>query len=411
MHQMLTNCHKMNNRPNSVMVQYWQMPYIDCNITLHCCGEKDCKNCKFLVKICKRLFLEQDGQNRMTTWSLQPFQKHDAINPCLDVNTQGRFFCPVRQDAVDWETKDVFNPAAVVRDGKVYLLYRAEDTIGKYAGTSRIGIAESSDGLRFTRHDAPVLYPDQDHMKQYEWEGGVEDPRVVEDADGIYYMTYTAYDGRRARLCVATSRDLYSWEKHGLVFGESYADLWCKSGSIVCRRDGDRFVATRINGKYCMYFGESKIFLAQSDDLIHWTPVAYPAHFLDPHDYTTHFHAVFGTRMHRFDSSLVEPGPPALLTEDGILLLYNGRNAANMGDPNLSDGTYSGGQVLMDPHDPTAVIARLTDNFIRPDKDYEIAGQVNHVCFIEGLAHFKGNWFLYYGTADSKIAVASMPAS
>jgi hypothetical protein len=28
------------------------------------------------------------------------------------------------------------------------------------------------------------------------------------------------------------------------------------------------------------------------------------------------------------------------------------------------------------------------------------------VCFLEALANFNGKWFLYYGTADSKIAVA-----
>ena len=44
--------------------------------------------------------------------------------------------------------------------------------------------------------------------------------------------------------------------------------------------------------------------------------------------------------------------------------------------------------------------------FMKPDKPYEISGQVNHVCFVEGLVKFKNKWFLYYGTADSKIAVA-----
>ena len=95
-----------------------------------------------------------------------------------------------------------------MRDGKVYLIYRAEDTIGKYAGTSRIGLAESSDGLHFTRHPAPVLYPDNDAQKKYEWEGGCEDPRVVEDSNGVYYMTYTAFDGKTARMLIASSSDL-----------------------------------------------------------------------------------------------------------------------------------------------------------------------------------------------------------
>jgi predicted GH43/DUF377 family glycosyl hydrolase len=43
---------------------------------------------------------------------------------------------------------------------------------------------------------------------------------------------------------------------------------------------------------------------------------------------------------------------------------------------------------------------------MKPDNIYEISGQVGHVCFAEGLVNYKGKWFLYYGTADSKIAVA-----
>jgi len=33
-------------------------------------------------------------------------------------------------------------------------------------------------------------------------------------------------------------------------------------------------------------------------------------------------------------------------------------------------------------------------------------GDIYEVCFVEGLVYFKDKWFLYYGTADSKIAVA-----
>jgi predicted GH43/DUF377 family glycosyl hydrolase len=341
------------------------------------------------------------------TWQLQPFVKHDEVNPILRPKTDTTFYCPVRNAAVRWEEKDVFNPAAVVKDNKVYLLYRAEDTVGKFAGTSRIGIAESDDGLNFTRHAQPVLYPDNDFMKPYEWEGGCEDPRVIEAEDGTFVMTYTAYDGVTARLCVASSRDLFSWQKHGLIFGETYRDLWCKSGSIVCRRQGNRLVAARIHGLYWMYWGESKIYLATSEDLIHWKPVFWPQLGHDREGYGQQFLAVFGTRQHRFDSSLVEPGPPALLTEAGILFIYNGRNDVAMGDKHLPDGTYAGGQVLLDSEDPSAVIARDTQPFIKPDKAYEITGQVNNVSFLEGLVYFKNKWFLYYGTADSQIAVAS----
>ena len=346
-------------------------------------------------------------QPLFSEWYLPRFSKHDDVNPCLELNSNSQFRCPIRKENVEWEGKDVFNPAAVVKDGKVYLLYRAEDSVGQYAGTSRIGIAESRDGLTFTRHHEPVLYPDNTSMSTYEWEGGVEDPRIVEDDNKTYYMTYTAYDGITARLCVASSKDLYTWKKHGLAFGNAYPDLWSKAGSIVCRREGDRLIATRINSKYWMYWGESNVYIATSDDLIRWTPVMRKQHTHDRAGYDSHFLSVFGTRHYRFDSSLVEPGPPAILTDDGILLIYNGRNDVRYGDSELADGTYAGGQILLDRNDPTAVIARLTDNFIRPDKDYEITGQINNVCFLEGLVYFKDRWILYYGTADSKIAVAS----
>src|SRR5690606_13562917 len=146
-----------------------------------------------------------------------------------------------------------------------------------YNGTSRIGLAESEDGMHFIKRGEPVLYPQEDAFKRYEWEGGCEDPRIVEDSSGRYILTYTAYDGTTARLFVASSADLVNWTKHGSVFGKAedgkYADIWSKSGSIITRREGDKLIATRINGKYWMYWGESNIYAASSDNLIDWTPV------------------------------------------------------------------------------------------------------------------------------------------
>ncbi|MBK8047202.1 MAG: hypothetical protein IPK16_08825 [Anaerolineales bacterium] len=214
---------------------------------------------------------------RNIDWTLGPFVREDLANPCLTPDPTATFFCPIRQEAVHWEAKDVFNPAAVVRDGQIHLLYRAEDSVGRFAGTSRIGLATSTDGLHFVRRPTPVLYPDHDAMEVYEWEGGCEDPRIVEDGLGGYVLTYTAYDGYTARLAVATSTDLVHWQKHGLAFGKAqagrYRDLWSKSGSIVCSLDGDHLVASRIDGKYWMYWGESDIYLATSDNLLDWEPL------------------------------------------------------------------------------------------------------------------------------------------
>ena len=349
-------------------------------------------------------------------WALVPFQKVDSSNPVMGPGT-GVFFSPLFKKEIRWEQKDVFNPAAVVRGNKIYMLYRAEDTVGRYAGVSRIGLAESSDGIHFTRHPVPVLHPKEDSFKMYEWEGGCEDPRVVEDSSGTYFMTYTAYDGNVARMLVASSNDLLNWTKHGSVFSKAfegkYVNKWSKSGSIVSRyRDDGKIVAEKINGKYWMYWGDVNIWAATSDDLINWTPVLYedgegPEIPLRRNaGEIAEVKIVFGPRQGKFDSDLVEPGPPAMITDKGILLIYNSRNIPSIGDPTLAEGTYSVSQILMDHKNPVRVIDRMESWFLKPDQPYEMTGQINHVCFAEGLVRFKNKWFLYYGTADSKIGVA-----
>src|SRR5439155_999393 len=100
-------------------------------------------------------------------------------------NPASRFRSPLSDTAVAWEAYATFNPAAVVKDGKVYLLYRAEDASGEQqigGHTSRLGLAESNDGVHFTRRATPVLYPDTDAQRQNEWPGGVEDPRILDAA-------------------------------------------------------------------------------------------------------------------------------------------------------------------------------------------------------------------------------------
>ena len=346
--------------------------------------------------------IDSESENIITDyWQWKPFIKIDSANPVMTPDPSTTFHCPVRGEIVKWEEKDVFNPAAVVRGDRIQMIYRAEDIIGKYAGTSRLGLALSTDGINFERLDKPVFYPDNDEMKIFEWEGGVEDPRIVESEEGIYVMTYTSYDGDIARLCLATSPDLLKWEKHGLVLGKvkngKYRNLWSKSGSIVCKSEGDKLLATKINGKYWMYWGDTDIFLAVSDNLIDWQPLE---------DNDGNIQTIFGPRKGYFDSDLVEPGPPAIITKDGIWMIYNSRNHAEWGDPALPEGTYAAGQILFDINDPAKVIARSENYFFKPENDYEITGQVGNVCFIEALVHYNQRWYLYYGTADSKIAVA-----
>jgi predicted GH43/DUF377 family glycosyl hydrolase len=233
-------------------------------------------------------------------------------------------------------------------------------------------------------------------MKEYEWEGGIEDPRIILREDGTYFLTYTAYDGKLARLCIASSKDLVHWTKHGLIINGKYKDTWSKSGAVVGKREGGGIIAQKINGKYWMYFGDTDLFLASSDDLVAWQPI----------EENGKLKSVLHPRKGYFDSRLVESGSFALATEKGIVLMYNGMNLEKGGDPAIEADAYCSGQALFDSNDPSRLIDRLEKNFLAPDKKYELEGQVHRVCFIEGMVPFKGKWFLYYGTADSKIAVA-----
>ena len=107
-----------------------------------------------------------------------------------------------------WESAGTFNPAVVFHRGKFVMLYRAQD----HAGTSRLGYAESIDGIHFDRRPDPVLSPETD----YEKDGGVEDPRLVKIGD-TYYLTYTGYNKKDAQLCLATSKDLIHWQRKGVI--------------------------------------------------------------------------------------------------------------------------------------------------------------------------------------------------
>ena len=115
------------------------------------------------------------------------------------------------------------------------------------------------------------------------------------------------------------------------------------------------------------------------------------------------------TRPHYFDSDLVECGPPALITDRGVMLIYNGKNANNPkeADPSLPQGTYSVGRVFFDPKDLQTILIRSDGPFLKPTLPHEISGQyAAGTTFAEGLVYYKEKWFLYYGTADSFVGVA-----
>jgi predicted GH43/DUF377 family glycosyl hydrolase len=310
----------------------------------------------------------------------------------------------MHKKTVRWEESDAFNPAAVVKDGKICVLYRAEDNsaVGISTRVSRVGFAETTDGFTMKKHPAPVVFPADDNNKTYEWPGGCEDPRVSVTADGTYVIFYTAWNRDKARLCVATSKDLINWQKHGPAFAKAFngrfLNTWSKASSILTSLQNGKLVIKKLNGKYFMYWGEYVIYGAVSTDLKNWTPI------LDEHN---ELKVLMAPRTGYFDSDLTECGPPAVWTPNGVILLYNGKNKAGEGDSRYAVNAYCAGQALFAASDPTRIVKRLDKPFLIPQEDFEKSGQYPAgTVFIEGLVYFKNKWFLYYGCADSRVSVA-----
>jgi len=202
---------------------------------------------------------------------------------------------------------------------------------------------------------------------------------------------------------LATSKDLKNWTKHGPVFQDfkngKYHDKETKSGAIVTQLKDGKLVAAKIKGKYYMYYGVPHIWLATSTDLINWEPVE---------DYAGNLAPVLNPRPGYFDSWLVEAGPPPVLTENGIVVLYNAGNSKNIGVEELGNRVYTSGQALFDANEPWKLIDRSDEPYLKPELPFEKSGQYKDgTTFVEGLTFFKGKWYLYYGTADSMVGMAT----
>lgn len=338
------------------------------------------------------------------SWALTGFERPAGVNPVISPDSTTKFYCPLTKDSIDWESNDTFNPAATIYSNKVVVLYRAEDKSGEGIGgrTSRLGYATSADGIHFKRNATPIFYPADDNQKDIEWPGGCEDPRVAVTEDGTYVMMYTQWNKKVPRLAVATTKDLQNWQKSGPAFAKAYNgkfyDEPSKSASIVTEVKNGKQVIKKINGKYFMYWGEHNIYAATSDNLTDWEPLVNEQGKLLK---------LFSPRPGKFDSHLTECGPPAIVTQDGILLLYNGKNRTGANSDTLYAGnSYCAGQALFDLKDPTKVIGRLDKPFLKPTDDFEKSGQYPAgTVFIEGMAYYKNKWYLYYGCADSRVAV------
>lgn len=261
-----------------------------------------------------------------------------------------------------WEALNVFNAAVVQDRGLFHMLYRAQGV--DYV--SHIGYAVSGDGVRWSRLDCPVLSP------ATRWEQrGVEDPRVVR-IDGTFYMTYTGYSPWGIRAHLARSENLITWERMGVILPNED------------NKDHVLF-PEKIQGRYVMLHRRPpSIWLAYSDDLIHWTD----------------HREIMGPRANGWEDAKIGAGGPPIRTEQGWLLIYHAVDRA-------SDFTYRLGAALLDLEDPSRVLSRPNEFILEPEEPWEHHGDVPHVVFTCASLKVGDEIWTYYGGADRVIGLAT----
>src|SRR3989338_4500680 len=151
---------------------------------------------------------------------------------------------------LEFENKGVLNPACIQVDDITHMFYRAVN----HNDVSSIGYCQLKDNKVVKRLKEPVLFPEYDYEKK-----GVEDPRITL-LEGIYYLVYTAYDGKNALISYATSKDLVHFVKQGPI-----------SPKISYDEAEDIFRGSGVRDRYTMFeihykeFGGRDILLFEKD--------------------------------------------------------------------------------------------------------------------------------------------------
>ena len=259
-----------------------------------------------------------------------------------------------------WEALNVFNAAVVPHNGLFHMLYRAQG--GDYV--SHIGYAASPDGLTWWRMDRPVLSPASSEEAR-----GVEDPRVSRLGDS-WYMVYTAYSSQGIRVALAATENFLTWQRMGIILpGED-------------NKDAGLF-PEKVGGRYCLLHRRPPaIWLAYSDDLLHWE------------NHRVVMHPLPGT----WESARIGIAGPPIRTPQGWLLVYHGVDTANV---------YRLGVALLDLDDPTVVRCRQAEPILEPQEAWELKGDVPNVVFSDAaLLREDGALWIYYGGADRCMGLA-----
>ncbi len=326
----------------------------------------------------------------------------------IRVKKEGVILKPTKET---FENLSVFNPGILQDGNTVHVIYRAIDKNHK----SCLGYARLDGPTKvIERWKKPFLYP------RYKYESmGIEDARLTKIDDTIY-MTYVVHDGKNAMTAYRSGKNIFKLKKGGIIspqlsynkvgklFGytqlkddyytfKSYYTDYVDKDVIVWDKDGFLF-PEKVNNKYVfMHRILPDIQIASAKHMYMFETKQYWERNIKK----LADHVVMEPEQ-GWETRHIGGGAPPVKTKYGWLLLYHGVEPRNHGR------IYRAGAALLDLKDPTKVIARTKEPFMTPDKTYESKGHVNNVVFPTGTAIFKDRLFIYYGTADSKIAVASV---
>ncbi len=300
-----------------------------------------------------------DPPGNWPRWAIGPFERYGE-NPIL------------RPQAEAWQSVNLLSPGVLFDQGKFRMLYRAQGR----AWTSRIGYAESPDGVTFTPNPTPLL----DAVEPFEKSQGLEDPRFFHYGD-TYYVFYTGNNqvGGIA-LCEAVSPDGKVWKKLGVIEPKT------KNAAMICDPNG---TPAKINGRFAMFIGNSKVGVCYSDDLVTWGPITdidlkLPPGWVKPYEpcvAVTNFSPAF--------------------PEDIVLFIAGTLNGKGR-------WFYGISEVLFSQADLTHKVDQLGDCILKAQEPYE-SGQQKNSLWMNCIIRHDGQWLLYYAAGDRNVALATAP--
>lgn len=310
-----------------------------------------------------------------------------------------------------FEAEGVLNPTCVEKDGVVHMFYRA---VAK-GNFSSIGYCQIRDEKVIERWNKPILQPEFEYEKH-----GMEDPRIT-FLDGTYYLFYTAYDGKNARIAYATSRDLVKFEKRGLlspsitydlaedIFRESVRDRQRYSffekvyraynGDDVLLWEKDALLfPKKINGKYALIHRILPgIQLCLFDNFADLNNTNYWVSHLE--NLSTN---IILDPVGEYETAYIGGGCPPIETKDGWLFIYHSVDIEN------GKKKYHAAAALLDKDNPYKVVGRLPYPLFSPKENWEIKGVVDNIVFPSGVVVKNNFLYIYYGAADSKIGLVTV---